>query len=69
MASVFIGLFYRAVFTELKIQCLLTLLCLMGGKTLACGKALAVLDVPDWVDVEGKASAVLLPGLNSPCRL
>lgn len=39
-----------------------------GYQTLVSGKALAVLDVPDWADVKGKVSTVFLPGLKSPCK-
>lgn len=40
-----------------------------GYQTLASGKALAVLDIPDWADVKGRVCAVFLSGLKSPCKL
>lgn len=39
-----------------------------GYQTPGSGKALAVLDVPDWADVNGKVSVVFLSGLRSPCK-
>lgn len=40
-----------------------------GYQTLASGKALAVLEVLDWIDVKGRVCAVFLSGLKSPCKL
>lgn len=39
-----------------------------GYQTLASGKTLVVLAVPDWADVKGKVSTVFLSGLYT-CRV
>lgn len=40
-----------------------------GYQTPASGKALAVLDVPDWADVKGKVSTDFLSGLTGARKL